>query len=329
MFEIIIMITLLIIFIYNIILPNNNISGGGKKIIKKSSVLDKYILEYIKNKKGPYYIRSYVNKNENNTTKLNKTHKWYKYKNWNTLICNQKYYSIYISDILYSKSNFLFNWHKVFNVTLPLMKKESNECIGVLRCENDGKTLFVYKHESSNDHLYINKSYSSGISNDLIEKYTSIPGYFLFHTHPRSINSHSWPSDEDIFLSLIHCYENKYVGHVVISENGAIVYFIDKIKIKKIRKNLLKFYYYCYDFIMAWNAFNNSAGPINENDTVNFAKYWNFNILVIPSPLYISKTFNKYIEYNIIEEDKFIHTKYSFLDYLKDLIKIEESEKNN
>lgn len=253
-------------------------------------------------------------------------HKWYNFETWDELFNNDNELNNYINDRLIARNKFLFNWDKVFQKVNPYVKNEKFESIGVIRLEPDGETLYVYDMEKSPT-LESNDSYAAGVPYKLVKKYSNIPAYFLFHTHPMGINADPLPSDADIYNCLIDCYYDRFLGHVVIGEYGAIIYFINFERKKQLESGgLLKYFTYCYDLLSAWNSFTNSSGLINQKDRISFLEKWGFEMIIIPSSNYISDTYDKLYLPNVIH-DKFINTKYELLDKLKEYIK--KVEKDN
>lgn len=252
-------------------------------------------------------------------------HSWYKHTSWDTLIDSAES-GHYVTDREHARLDFLFDWEKVFAQVWPYVKNETHESIGVIRADNDRKTLFVYKMELAKT-LENNDSYAAGISYELVEKYADIPGYFLFHTHPLGINADPFPSDADIYSCLLDCYTNRYVGHAVIGEYGIIVYYLNQNRfLQLLPGGPLKYFTFCYDLINAWNAYTNSSIHINQRDRVSFLEKWGFTMVVIPSSKFISDSHDKVYTPGVIH-DRFIKTKYELLDRIKNYIKkLEEKE---
>lgn len=263
--------------------------------------------------------------------KKNDEHRWYKYKEWELLFSNNSDWKSYLNDRKEARIQFLFYWDEVFTKVMPLVRNEKYETIGVLRVHSDNKTLFVYGMEKSPT-IESTGSYAAGIPYHLVKKYANMPGYFLFHTHPMGINADPLPSDADLYSCLLDCYVNRFVGHVVIGEYGAIVYFLKTERMEQLESGGdLKYFTYCYDLISAWNAICNSSGPINQRDRINFLEKWGFDMIIIPSPYYIADAYDKLFLPNVIH-DRFTKTKYELLDKIKEFIKkleAEDERKNN
>lgn len=267
---------------------------------------------------------------ESTNTTSKEIHSWYKYKTWFELFDNEEDCVEYLIDRKNAYINFLFVWDKVLKEVLPLIH-DKHEYIGVIRADDTKKNMYVHKMERS---PVLNKSdsYGAGISEQLVEKYTKIPGYFLFHTHPDNEYNEPFPSDADIFTNLLQCSQRWFVAHVIVCKYGIIMYYLDPEKTDKlIKESALKFFTFCYDLISAWNAFLNSTSPIKIKTKEQFLRTWSYNIVVIPLPSYISeqnKIFKGYVLY-----DRFIKTKYNLLDKLryeiKYLEKKEQDDKKN
>lgn len=262
--------------------------------------------------------------------KKSELHKWYNFESWDTLVNNSLEWHHYINDRKHARTQFFFNWEKVFEKVSPYVRNEKFEVIGVLRAEPDGKTLYVHGMEKSPS-MESTGSYAAGVPYHLVKKYANIPGYFLFHTHPMGINGDPLPSDADLYSCLLDCYSDRFVGHVVVGEYGAVVYFLKSERIEQLEQGgTLKYFTYCYDLISAWNSFTNSSGPVNQKERVSFLEKWGFDMIVIPSPNYISDSYDKLFLPSVVH-DRFTKTKYELLDRIKDFIKkleINEERKN-
>lgn len=264
------------------------------------------------------------------TLKKSNIHGWYKFDTWEDLISHSTERHEYATDRLNARKELFFIWDKVFEKVLPYVRNEKYEIIGVLRAESDRKTLYVHDMQKSPS-MESNSSYAAGVPYNLVKKFSNIPGYFLFHTHPMGINADPFPSDADLYSCLLDCYDNKFVGHIVVGEYGAIMYFLKQKRMEHLDAGgALKFFTFCYDLINAWNAFTNSSSLVSQKDRISFLEKWGFDMIIIPSPKYISDSYDKLYMPGVIH-DRFIKTKYELLDKIKDFIKkleIEDARKN-
>jgi hypothetical protein len=308
------------------------------KLVKGSneSNIDKAIYNYsidetdklVKGSKEPL-----TNKNKKNNSKRiggdykNKHNKktWYR-NSWNDVFNNDKLFNDYSTDKYKSFDYIYFDWQDVMNDIKPYIYNNKNESMGVLR-SNENK-LYIYDIDTSSS-INSSESYAASVSKEIADKYNDIPGEFIFHTHPNSENIIPFPSDVDIYLSLIHSYEAKYIGDVVFCIFGAIIYFIDPNKLNNLIKDggLLNYLNYCYDLINAWNAYNNYSSSHTYTDHVNFLKQWGYNMIIIPSDYYIALNYNKNVG-SYKNPDKFSKTKYNLVETIKEyIIELENKEK--
>lgn len=252
-------------------------------------------------------------------------HNWYKYKTWDELFNNSMEWDAYLENRRQARKDFLFYWDDVFKKVMPFVRNEKYESIGLIRAEPDGKKLYVYEMEKSPS-IETTNSYAASIPYNLVKKYASMPGYFLFHTHPMGINADPLPSDADLYSCLLDCYSDRFVGHVVIGEYGAVIYFLKSERLEQLNNGgALKYFTYCYDLISAWNSISNSSGPINQRDRINFLEKWGFDMIIIPSPYYVADTYDKLFLPSVVH-DRFTKTKYELLDKIKGFIKELEIE---
>jgi hypothetical protein len=280
----------------------DRIHGSGKKKINKPA--DKTLTESV--------VKQY---------EIGKpSFSWYKYNLWSELRNDEIEWHNYYTDRVGRFNNFLFDWSKVFKEVMPHVHNETIEYMGVIRVDpKDNKTLYVHEMEGSHgDDEKISESYSRSVSPKIVEKYTKIPGQFLFHTHPSQV-SNPFPSDADLMLALQLSLDGYYTGHVVIGNYGAIIYYLNENRFVEIMKegNLLAFYTYCYDVGMAWNSIHSMTRNKLKDYPDLLAKF-GITMIIIPSPTYIRDNF--YLWNHDILVDRFIKTKYSYLDHIRDTV---------
>jgi hypothetical protein len=215
---------------------------------------------------------------------------------------------------------------------MPLVYTSTSEHIGIIRLEDDNETLYVHDMEDS-----VSKEstgvYARSIPTNIVSKYAAIPGYFIFHTHPKGIGADPFPSDVDIFSSILHSYNNEYLGSVIISKYGVIIYNMVPERLEAIYSSLglkrsLNLFTYSYDILMAYNALN-SMGPHKLQDKIDIMLKYGIKILVIPSSEYIRD--QDEIWSNNIIFGKIIDKKFELLESIrKSIIRIERKlEENN
>lgn len=234
----------------------------------------------------------------------------------------------YLVDRENAQMSFYFDWNLVLEEVMPLVNDKTVEYIGIIRARDDKKTLYVHKIESSNSNERVSNSYVRSVPVELVKKYSAIPGYFMFHTHPAGVNADPMPSDVDLYMAIVNTPYRQFMGEIVIGEYGIIVYYLNNIRFDNILKqgSKLAFYTYCYDVIMAWNSIN-SMTVIRLQDRLLMAEKYGITMLIVPSPLYISDNHFKEFVPKILY-DRFIKTKYELLDHIKETIKAEERIEN-
>jgi proteasome lid subunit RPN8/RPN11 len=260
------------------------------------------------------------------------SHVWYAHKTWRSLFSNEKDKAKYLDDINVAYYRFYFNWRNVFDKVVPYVKHEPREAIGIIRCKDDGKTLYVNEMEVCNhSRTSISKdsTYIASIHSSLVTKYFNKPCYFVFHTHPKGVGD-PWPSDNDIEILLEYNYHNRHLAHVVVSEYGAIIYFLDKHVMTELRsQGKLTFYTFCYDLLSAWNACTFSAFNVKNSDLIDLMSKFGLHIIIIPSPAYISESY-RFNRTGSILVGRFIHDRDRVLTILRTRIKeLEKKEESS
>lgn len=259
-----------------------------------------------------------------------KVHNWYNYDSWSDLKKSKKHWEEYMNDRSCARETFLFDWSKVLKKIMPYVNNKKMEYIGTIRAEDDKKTLYIHKMESSKHDKRISDSYVRSVPEKLVKKYYQIPGYFVFHTHPIDVDGDPFPSDSDIYASLWNSLEYYFVGDVVIGEYGVIIYYLTDERVSEIlrRGKLLAFFTFAYDSLMAWNSMTSMYSYKLEDQILNIEKF-GYRMIIIPSYVYISHNYFHTWNSKILI-DRFIKTKHELLDYIKGQIRREElKEKKN
>lgn len=263
-----------------------------------------------------------------NTKNIKKKHRWYNYDTWQDLRKDKGLWKEYIQDRNYARSHMVFDWKLIFKKVMPLIHcKTTQEYMGVIRAESDGTTLYVHKMEPSK----VTSSKGSAlryVPGNIVKKYSSIPGYFLFHTHPANIGGDPFPSDVDINGAVIDTFGGHYVGEIVVSEYGIIIYYLSYKKAEIIYKTSnpeLALFQFCYNLIMAWNSVTHKD-KFKLTDQIHMMKKYGVIMMVIPTPEYVVKsslyTFNR-----PLLTERFRNGQYELLDTIKKIInEIEEEE---
>jgi hypothetical protein len=296
----------------------DNLYKGGYE--QDNKIIHSGYLKYFKEMSN--YTRNCSIRGGNSGKTLLKTHSWYNFDNWEELENDKFAWMQYKIDRKKARYNFLFDWSDIIKELSPIVNKDNIEYIGIIRARPDKKTLYVHEMESTVNSNISNKSYLYTISDKFVKKYIKIPGYFLFHTHPK--NGDAMPTDSDIYMSLLHSLTQYFIGEVVVGSYGIIIYYLNDKRYNDIIKQggLLAFYTFCYDVIMSWNSVN-SMESIRLDDRLLLLEKFGLTMILIPSALYISLNQFKQIKPEILF-DRFIKTKYELLDIIKEIIKREE-----
>lgn len=294
--------------------------GYGRKKNNNVQSLDRGIMEYYKKETNTNYVTNNITYGP--YTAGNETKSWQDYDSWTKLQYSNAWNN-YISDRNHARKNFLFDWTLVLKEVVPMVNNKTEEYIGIIKAKSDKKTLYIDKIESSNDKSSTD-SYFRSVPAELVAKYMKFPGYFLFHTHPNHADGDPLPSDIDIFSALHHALDKHYIGEVVISSYGIIIYYLNDSRYEKIDKEggKLAFYTFCYDVVMSWNSIN-SIERIRIQDRLKLLNNFGITMEIIPSYKYISDNHTKDITPKILC-DRFINTKYEILEVIKELVKREE-----
>lgn len=153
---------------------------------------------------------------------------WTTFKSWRELNKNKVALQAYTHARNRALNNPAFDWRHVMDVIGPLLR-EKREYIGLINVEPDGRTLKLGDFEASPEGVGEsgNPLVFASIPSELVEKYSSRPALFLFHTHPDDPRAGPFPSSHDLSTALHYATRAQFAASVVISRYGPLVYGLD------------------------------------------------------------------------------------------------------
>ena len=157
--------------------------------------------------------------------------KWYEYNSWNELYNDEAAVNAYMVERASVLNNPNMIWDEVLKQVNPLLN-ENREYIGIANLDSDGRTVKIIQMEASSveisddDSDSTNSTFASVPAN-LVSKYGSRPGLFIFHTHPADIRGSPLPSTHDLSTAVYFGGTSRFAANVVISRYGVIMFGID------------------------------------------------------------------------------------------------------
>lgn len=211
--------------------------------------------------------------------------KWHKYKSWKELENDSSAMNVYLKDIYSADSShemWGYSWDDVIQQVKPLLDYPC-EYIGIINF-NDQKTKFVVtKIIKSQD-----KNTGYTIDKKSFDKLSKIPAIFLFHTHSHHPDILGWvfPSDNDIFVSIILAIQNRYAYSVLISKIGIILYRPNKDLVNNIISASNTELYFLEIVIMVFRFYRTIAGWNNwkTSDFIRGLENLGIEIILHPFP---------------------------------------------
>ena len=155
-----------------------------------------------------------------------RSHKaWDEYQTWTELSRNQEASSEYMKDRAKALNDLQFDWTHVLAAVTPLLE-EDREYIGLISPEKNGTTLRVVSMEASPTKAGDDKSPNvfASVPPELVEKTSSRPALYIFHTHPSDRRANPLPSPADVSTAITMGYAGVYAANLVISRYGVILY---------------------------------------------------------------------------------------------------------
>ena len=150
---------------------------------------------------------------------------WHEYNTWTTLSKDRGAEEQYIKDRAKALRDLQFDWSHVLAAVNPLLN-EDREYIGLINPDKDGTTMRVVAVEPSPLKAGEDKNPNvfASVPSELVEKMSSRPAAFIFHTHPSDPRGSPLPSPADVSTAITMGYAGRFAANLVISRYGIIMY---------------------------------------------------------------------------------------------------------
>jgi hypothetical protein len=154
--------------------------------------------------------------------------RWDEYETWEELRADEAATAAYFEQRAAVLENPDIDWGPILADMGPKLK-ENREHIGIASLAADGRTLRLVASEASP--LKAGEMESdlefAGVPADLVAKYASRPGLFLFHTHPADPQGSPLPSSHDLSTAIYFSATSRFAACAVISRYGVLVHGLD------------------------------------------------------------------------------------------------------
>jgi hypothetical protein len=154
--------------------------------------------------------------------------RWDEYETWEELQADEAATAAYFKQRAAVLENPDIDWGPILADMGPKLK-ENREHIGIASLASDGRTLRLVASEASP--LKAGEMGSdlefAGVPADLVAKYASRPGLFLFHTHPADPRGSPLPSSHDLSTAIYFSATSRFAACAVISRYGVLVHGLD------------------------------------------------------------------------------------------------------
>jgi hypothetical protein len=217
---------------------------------------------------------------------------WHKFKSWHALQRDKNALKAYFkvrADVL---NNPDLDWTQVLTKTTPLLK-ENREYIGIANVDDDGKTVRIVAMEASPLEAGVEEGVTfASVPSELVEKYASQPGMFLFHTHPADPRGSPLPSSHDLAAAIYFGATSRFAACAVISRYGVIVHGLDWSAYKAINTAIdwkLATLNLSHDVVAAHEAIRSWA-PYTLTEYLNFYPRHRMLLFTYPSSELIGDT---------------------------------------
>ena len=212
---------------------------------------------------------------------------WTEYETWEALQEDEGASAAYFEQRAMVLDNPNINWGPVLAEMLPKLK-ENREYIGIANLDKDGKTLRLVASEASPLHADDIKSEMTfaSIPGELVAKYASRPGLFLFHTHPADPRGSPLPSSHDLAAAIYFGATARFAACAVISRYGVLVHGLAWSAYKAINEAKdwkLALLNLSHDVVAAHEAVR-SWSPYKISDYIDFYPRHRLIMYVYPSP---------------------------------------------
>jgi hypothetical protein len=154
--------------------------------------------------------------------------RWDEYETWEELRADEAATAAYFKQRAAVLENPDIDWGPIL-ADMESKLKENREHIGIASLAADGRTLRLVASEASP--LKAGEMESdlefAGVPADLVTKYASRPGLFLFHTHPADPRGSPLPSSHDLSTAIYFSATSRFAACAVISRYGVLVHGLD------------------------------------------------------------------------------------------------------
>lgn len=153
---------------------------------------------------------------------------WDEYDTWEALQKDEGASAAYFEQRAAVLNNPDLDWGPVLADMGPKLK-ENREHIGIASLAADGRTLRLVASEVSPLKAGEMESETAfaGVPGELVAKYASRPGLFLFHTHPADPRGSPLPSSHDLSTAIYFGATSRFAACAVISRYGVLVHGLD------------------------------------------------------------------------------------------------------
>jgi len=215
------------------------------------------------------------------------TKSWDEYETWEALQKDEDATAAYFKQRAAVLKNPNLDWGPVLADMGPKLK-ENREYIGIANLDADGRTLRLVASEASPIEIgdIISETSFAGVPSELVEKYASRPGLFLFHTHPSDPRGSPLPSSHDLSTAIHFGATSRFAACAVISRFGVLVHGLDWSSYKAINEAKdwkLALLNLCHDIVAAHETIR-SWSEYTIDDYLDFYPRHRLLMFVYPSP---------------------------------------------
>lgn len=230
------------------------------------------------------------------------TKSWDEYETWEDLHRDEGATAAYLKQRAAVLKNPNLDWGPVLAAMGPKLK-ENREYIGIASLAADGRTLRLVASEASplSADDIMSETAFAGVPGELVEKYASRPGLFLFHTHPSDPRGSPLPSSHDLSTAIHFGATSRFAACAVISRFGVLVHGLDWSSYKAINEAKdwkLALLNLSHDIVAAHEAIR-SWSEYTIDDYLDFYPRHRLLMFVYPSPEMVGDSHNYSFMWNL------------------------------
>lgn len=234
---------------------------------------------------------------------------WTEYRTWEKLRKDKAAMGRYHNDVFRVMNEIPPDWSALRAAAAPLLA-DDREWAGLINVI-DGVPTIVEKVPSPTKVGETTRlNVSAEVPVEVIDKLSTRPAYYMFHTHPDKVVSPQLVSTADILLAVTESFFGHYAANAMVSSTAIVLYGMYKEPLDRIfaaEHPYLEFTQYCLDVYGALTGLRSRQGTHSIRDFTTVLEQFGIFHIVLPTDGYANLYYNTVYSYprNITDIDSY------------------------